>query len=464
MSAPGPRGAPRRPGVVVYLYPCRIQQGWGDIAEMAQAAWALHRAGFELRYLAPPEAIHKRPDPRIVPFDPTAPGPIRFPPVRRLFAPARRGRAVVLATWWGLSARRSDLEGGPLPGPLEDAITRIVRSHGAPNVLHVSLEEFGSDQTSLSALDEGLRQAGWSAARRQRALASPQGRRQQCAYHRAFALARAAEREGVVHLSATFSPSLPAMREFPFLLPVAPFGLGGTAILRPRVWDRGTSADLARSAVIWYASPKSSVGFAPAFLSALKGRSPKVLLQVRAPPALEEKLLALPQDDVSVEVLEELSPSRWRSALDRAHLRVVSGSQSLVEVVRGGGPFLYFNGLVGKPRGPTRAFRREKLLSLVRALDGLPRAGALSRDLLDFADGRNLRSVLRRALGSEAWREAMRRALAAVVLRLTAMDGDRTLVSIVQEFARSGEAANTFAKRVRERHRARLFRVNPEAR
>jgi hypothetical protein len=437
----------RRP---VYVFPVRIQQGWGDVQEMAGAAWALAdpRLGFELLHLAPDGRASVRPDRRAEPIDPRRAGPIRFPPIQTVREPVGDGsRAVVLATWWGTTARRRDAEGGPLPGTLEPEVERVRLAHGAGSTLVVSLEEFGSDQTSHDALDEGMRQAGWGPRKRAAQLSSALGRREMARYRRAFELARAAEREDVLHLTATFCPDPRALREFPFLIPVGPFRapdalhpLGPSA--------RGPPKGAAR--VVWYASPASSPAFARLLLPALQETGSPVELAVRGGP-WADPWPELGGEQVRTRMLPALSGSSWSARWRGADLRIATGSQSLVQAVELAGPLLYFNGLVQGPGETPRGFRREKLQALLR---GLRRAGAppgVLRDLENFADGRRVGPIVRRAMGSAVWRGSLSRALARLPLGLPEprREGGRFLCETLRSFFGEEEAVPDFVRRVR---------------
>lgn len=455
----GPRArrfAPAR--LPVYLFPCRIQQGWGDIAELAQAAWALHRARFPLYHLLPEsKGLPARVDARAQPIDPSRSTVVRFPPVARLTRPLGRGRAATLTTWWGVTARREDAHGGPLPGTLARQMERLAQAHGPAGLLHVSLEEFAGDQSSVEALEEGLRQAGWSVARRRMEMASEAGRRQLQLYHDAFVLARAGERPDLLHLVSTLAPDRPAAREFPFLLPVGPFG----DVFRPR---RPAPAGVGRGGkapylVVWYASPDSAPEFARRLLPALAAQRKPVRLEVRAPVESWARFPLPPGRRVSLCFREEMSDAQWARWWDSADLRVATGSQTLTASVRAARPFLYFNGVVQGPGERPRGFRREKLLSLLRGLAAVGVPEEVSRDLERFADGRGLRAVLARSLRSEAWR----RSETDGTLRLrqsfppTLASGDAFLVSLLLSYANHPVPTAPFVEAVRESHARALF-------
>ncbi|MFG1530227.1 MAG: hypothetical protein AAFA34_03005, partial [Thermoplasmata archaeon] len=80
----------------------------------------------------------------------------------------------------------------------------------------------------------------------------------------------------------------------------------------------------------------------------------------------------------------------------RAELRIVTGSRSLLEALSDGRPFLYFNGIRGEGRR-VRRHRPEKIARLLTAARTAGVAPELRRDLSDFARGRRVEEVVRRA-------------------------------------------------------------------
>ena len=448
------------PQVPVYLLPCRIQQGWGDLQELSRAAWALHRAGFPLIYLEGRKGrARPRAYARVAPFDPGAAGPVVFPPVLRRSRPFPSGRALVLTSWWGLSARGEDARGDPLPGGIDRAVSRVVRAHGEGQVLHVSLEEFASDQTSREAFEEVLRQAGGGEELRRRALRSAEGKRWVRRYHEAFVRARAGERDDVLHLTGSFDPRRRSLAEFPFLLPVGPFGAAPTerrAPTRPPHRPEHPPRPARRATVIWYASPSSSFEFARRSLVPGLARLPLyVRLEVRAGSEARKnwRELTVPSS-IRFRWLPELSRKAWERHWRAADLRIASGSQSLVDAVHEAGPFLYFNGWVVGQDGRTWAFRREKLLSLLQALREHRGGSALARDLERFADGRDVEGVLRRALTSPAWRSSAGRLLGAVSREVSSPErsGDAVVVDAARLLSSPSLDVRSLVRSLRRAH------------
>jgi hypothetical protein len=105
--------------------------------------------------------------------------------------------------------------------------------------------------------------------------------------------------------------------------------------------------------------------------------------------------VSLPDDRVEV-VRGPLDPLAWRARFAAADLRIVTGSRTLLEAVEVGGPFLYFNGVLGEGSG-RRRHRPEKIATLLRVARTNDVDPGLRRDLADFAGGRRIRSVVRNA-------------------------------------------------------------------
>jgi hypothetical protein len=129
-----------------------------------------------------------------------------------------------------------------------------------------------------------------------------------------------------------------------------------------------------------------------------------------------------------------MPPGRWHTRFRRAELRIVTGSRTLIEAMELGGPFLYFNGVLGQGTR-RRPHRPEK----IRAWLDLARRArvpiALRRDLADFARGRRVAEVTRRAARREdGWVHFP--ALGASGFSALKSDAGRVLVAIARELAK----------------------------
>jgi hypothetical protein len=102
-----------------------------------------------------------------------------------------------------------------------------------------------------------------------------------------------------------------------------------------------------------------------------------------------------------------------------------------------GGPFLYFNGVLGQGAS-RRRHRPEKIrawLDLARRA-GVPRS--LRTDLADFARGRRVAEVVRRAARQENGWAHFPRSLRPTGFPASRADAGRVLVAVARELARPG--------------------------
>lgn len=375
---------PRRPGpgvggVDVYLLPAVVGGGLGDIEEVLSAGQYLARAGFPITLYRDGD----RPLPRGVN------GPWAWPRHRRVarLGPAHR-RALTIAPAWGVSA--APPTPGPLggPGPWSVEAAEIERAYGAERTLHVSLEEFARTLTLAEESRERWREGGVKArelSERRRVEAG--GDR----FAREFRRFRAFDRPNVLHLFAGLSPSPAFARTFPEAVQTGP--------LWPFRQRRARAGPGRVRTWFWYASPASSEAIAPDVVEGLAGADPPIRLFVRTPRPWRT---AAPSLAGTLRV-EPIPPARWRAAFDRAEVRIVTGSRSLLDALGERRPFLYFNGVLGS--GPARRRHRpEKIQALLRLARTSGWPSDLLRDLADFSQGRRVRSVVERAARRQgAW-------------------------------------------------------------
>ncbi len=403
-SAPPAREPDRIP---IYILPARIQAGWGDIVEMSRACEWLAGPQTHLLHLRRKTCGRDqnfREDPRTVPIDP---GTVDLPGFRDILEvdhPEGTGRAVVLVPWWGLTCRQKARGGPPRPkGIFFDTLTRIAEQHGRENVLVLSLEEFASNRDSRTARREALRQAGLPPDPRNATDGADWVRR----YHRAFEAARGGRDPRVLHLFGAFAEDRSAGREFPFTVCIGPFGCPPASTIR-RV--TGPHRFIPPYRVVWYASPESSPEFLYRMLGDLRDAPERIDLWIRTGTLWgpERRPEAIPPR-VRVRFLPWQSSQVWDHTLVGAHLVIVGGSQSLVDALAAGKPFLYFNGFSSGSAGDSRAYRREKLQNLLTAWKARGVSVRVRQDLLDFADARSPGKVLLRALRDPRWsREELR--------------------------------------------------------
>lgn len=419
----------RRPGTDVYLLPSVVGGGLGDIEEVLAAGRRLARAGFPVR-------LYRRRD---HPLPRSVEGPWEWPPHRRVhrLVPVG-GAALTVSAAWGVTAGPE--RAGPYgrPGPWAEEVADIERTYGADHVLHVSLEEFARTLGSRAETRERLREGGIPRRRIAGRLRAAERAGEVAVFRDFFTRFRAFERPNVLPLFATFRPDPAFAREFPQAVQTGPLWPG-----HPSVRPRGRSRPAER-VWLWYASPASAERIAPQVLDGLRGLRPPVQLHVRSPHEW-------PSVPASAHLTLETGPiaaAEWRRRFVSAELRIVTGSRTLLEAMELGGPFLYFNGLLGA--GPqARRHRPEKiaaLLALGRRL-GVPHS--LLHDLAGFARGRAVAAIVRRTArrrhGWERFRaSSVRREFAPLY-----GDAGTLVVAVARSLARPAVDAPALVRRVR---------------
>ena len=148
------------------------------------------------------------------------------------------------------------------------------------------------------------------------------------------------------------------------------------------------------SAVGWLGA---AMVFAMVVAPGLASVTPQIRLVIRTPRPWRT---GFAERHGRVELLDRPIPAaEWGARFRGAHLRVVTGSRTLLEALEVGGPFLYFNGVLGRGSA-TRRHRPEKIVGWLEA-EGRRLAPDLRRDLADFARARRVREVVRRAARAE---------------------------------------------------------------
>ncbi|MHB1435871.1 MAG: hypothetical protein ACYCPN_03025 [Thermoplasmata archaeon] len=359
---PGRRG---RALPSIYLFPAVVGGGWGDIEEVLAVGRQLVARGHRVRYYR--SAGH--PPPRGLP------GPWRWPPCDRPRRPGPPGTpALTVTPSWGLSAAPEE------GGPWAQEVREIEAVHGAKRTLHVSLEEFARTLTSREAEAERRREGG---VPRRSIRTGPSFGRLARFFHREYARYRGFDRPRVLHLFPTFRPDRAFAREFGSVVMTGPIPADPPDAPRP---SRTSSRE---RRWLWYASPSSAERLAPRVRAGLAEARPRVRLRVVTP-----RPWGSPE---GIDLLPGPLPGpRWREEWDRAELRIVTGSRTLLEAMADGRPFLYFNGIRGEGRR-VRRHRPEKIARLLEAARDQGVAADLRRDLSDFARGRRIEEVVRRA-------------------------------------------------------------------
>jgi hypothetical protein len=423
------RTRPLRGGVDVYLFPAVVGGGLGDIEEVLAAGRRLRRAGYRI-------VLYRRPG---HPLPRSVDGPWDWPALERTNRVLpKSGAALTIAPAWGLSAAPGGVgrlgRGGAWAGEASD----IEHTYGPDRTVHVSLEEFARTLDSEAETRERLREGGVPSRALSARIRAAREAGEVEAFRRAFVRFRAFDRPNVLHVFATFLPDRRFAEEFSNAVQTGPLWAG----LYPR--GRKTRPRSRDREWVWYASPASAERLAPAVLEGLDGSRPPIRLYVRSPRPWPH----VPPSNRWTLVAGPVAPRLWRRRFVSAELRIVTGSRTLLEALEVGGPFLYFNGVLGAGRR-ARRHRPEKiatLLALGRS-EGAP--ASLVRDLADFARGRRVAAVVRRLAGrTEGWQRFCPRP-GRSSFKPPFHDAGELMLAVARALARGGQDAPTIVRRVR---------------
>jgi hypothetical protein len=367
---------PPPPGSVdVYLMPSVVGGGAGDVDEVLCAGRALARAGFAL-------TVYRRAG---VPLPAGVAGPWAWPPHRRtsVLRP-RNARALLVAPAWGVTCAPS--REGPYgrPGPWAREAAEVEKAYGTAQTAHVSLEEFGRTLGSRAENLERFREGGVRSRALGARLAQARASGEVETFVRAYRAFRAFDRPNVLHLYAAFRYEPRFAREFPEAVQSGPLWPGG----RPAL-PSGAPRD---PGWVWYASPASAETIAPQVIAGLARVPGRPRLLIRTPRPWRSIA-----PGPSVSILPRPMPARvWTRTFRSAAVRIATGSRSLLEALEDGGPFLYFNGVLGSGRA-RRRHRPEKIVGLLAVARSDRWPSDLVRDLGDFSRGHRVQEVVRRA-------------------------------------------------------------------
>ncbi|MCI4368033.1 MAG: hypothetical protein L3K09_00500 [Thermoplasmata archaeon] len=432
MPEPTPRGL----GVDVYLFPAVVGGGLGDIEEVLAAGRSLERAGF-------PVTLYRSPG-RTLP--PSVDGPWDWPVgIRRTrrIRPRNR-RALTVSAWWGVCAAPGRDEPLGRAGAWSLEARAVEATYGPDAVIHVSFEEFARTLMSREQTIERYREGGVPIREIARRMRRPASRREVVRFHEAYRRFRGFDRPDVLHLFASFAPSPGFRREFPEAVQTGPLWPGrkrtvrahGTKVVRPRDW-------------VWYASPSSSALLIPQVLTGLSAsrRTTRLFVGPRMPAT------PIPEGGrVRVEPLPVEAAADWQRRFDSADLRIVTGSRTLLEALEHRLPFLYFNGVIGRGQ-KLRRHRPEKIQALLVAWKRQGVDPRWRRDLANFASGRQVSEIVRRAAEDPAWCSRFPRGVEITGYRAPFHDAGELLPQIATRFARAAGAAQLVADIRFEGHR-----------
>jgi hypothetical protein len=423
----------RRPapaGVDVYLFPAVVGGGLGDVEEVLAAGRWLVRAGFR-------SVLYRRPG---RPLPPGVEGPwLSFPGRLAGSLEPRCGAAMTVAPAWGVSAAPET--DGPLgrAGPWAVEAQAIERAYGADRTVHVSLEEFARTLTPRAENLERLREGGIRHRELPARLRGARARGETATFDRSFLRFRAFDRPNVLHVFATFRRSAGFARAFPAAVQSGPLWPGIYGPRGPRATGRSREW-------VWYASPASAEEIGPRVAEGLAGVRPRVRLFVRAPRGWRSRL-----DPTRVRVVSAgIAEGTWRRRFAGAELRIVTGSRTLLEALELGGPFLYFNGVMGSGTG-RRRHRPEKIRALL-ALGRERRWPAdVLRDLGDFARARRIPEIVARAARRQGGWARFPRSLRPSGFRPPYDDAGALLVEVARTLGVPGASATAVVDRIRRR-------------
>ncbi|MCI4365837.1 MAG: hypothetical protein L3K10_07270 [Thermoplasmata archaeon] len=365
-----------RPSVDVYLQPAVVGGGLGDIEETLAAGRWLARAGFPIQlYRTGGRALPTSVD-----------GPWEWPPIRRTrrLVPHHR-TALTVTPAWGVSAAPPQRGAYGRSGAWAEESREIESAYGIDHVVHLSLEEFARTLSTRDENRERLREGGVPSRRISERLRAADRSGEVETFRSAFRRFRAFDRPNVLHLFATFRRDPVFAREFPAAVQTGPLwpgrypsAPGGTRPARGAEW-------------VWYASPASAEQIAPSVVAGVRSIHPGGHLLIVTPRPWKVRL---PSNQVELRS-EPMATTYWATHFARAGVRIVTGSRTLLEAMELGGPFLYFNGVLG--RGSSRRRHRpEKIAALLdlAARTGIP--ADVRRDWSDFARGRRVQEVVER--------------------------------------------------------------------
>ncbi len=419
----------RRTDVDVYLLPTVLGGGIGDVEQVLAAGRRLARAGLRVQLY--------RKDGRALP--PGVAGPWGWPPTDRLdrLEPSDRA-AMTIGSSWGVTSVPVSPGTARRPGPWSEEVAAIERAHGPDRTLHVSLEEFARTLTPRQETIERYREGGIRSRELPQRLAAARDAGELGAFEAAYRDARALDRPNVIALYTTFRRSATFARAFPEAVqagPIWPASYGGRRSLRRH-----------SGSWVWYASPASAERIFPSVVEGLSRAADRPRLLVRAGRPWSAR--ALPPG-ITVRT-RPLGRAGWQRRFSDADVRIVTGSRSLLEALEVGGPFLYFNGVLGRGAG-RRRHRPEKIALLLAEARRQGWGVSLRRDLADFARGRRVAEIVRRAAERRRPWGAPFPPLVPKGFRPPFDDAGRVLVDLIRALAAPGARAAAVASELRRR-------------
>jgi len=145
-------------------------------------------------------------------------------------------------------------------------------------------------------------------------------------------------------------------------------------------------------------------------------------------------------------------PTEWNARFRRADLRIVTGSRTLLEALEVGGPFLYYNGIVGRGRS-RRRHRPEKIAALLEAWRSEGVGESVVRDLENFAAGRSVARVVQRAASDPSFARGFPDAWKPRGWRPPFGDAGQFLLHVAEAWATAAGGAPALAETLRSEGR-----------
>jgi hypothetical protein len=341
-----------------------------------------------------------------------------------------------VAPAWGVTAAPG--RPGPLgrSGPWAEEAAAVERAYGPERTVHVSLEEFARTLGARDETRERFREGGVRRRALAARLAQAEVRGETSAFREAYRRFRALDRPNVLSVFASFRYDRRFALELPEAVQTGPLWPGGR---------RGAPPARGDGPWVWYASPASSAAIAPALLAGLGAAWRSTGLIVRSP-----RPWALPPA-AGIRVRSEPIPAAdWRRVFRRASVRIVTGSRSLLEALEVGGPFLYFNGVLGTGAA-RRRHRPEKIAGFLRVARDAGWPNDLLRDLADFARGRRVAPIVARAADRAGGWGRFPTPPEPVGFAPGFEDAGRFLVAVATELAERTTPADALVERARRR-------------
>ncbi|MCI4344133.1 MAG: hypothetical protein L3J87_00705 [Thermoplasmata archaeon] len=181
--------------------------------------------------------------------------------------------------------------------------------------------------------------------------------------------------------------------------------------------------------LVWYASPRSSERLAGQIARGLAGTRRPIHIDLRSGHAWWPP----PVQGVTWRLSRALPDAVWLQRFAGADLRIVTGSRTLLEALELGGPFLYFNGVLG-PGSSVRRHRPEKLDALLACWGAQGASARWRKELAAFGRLQRVAPIVRRFVQDPRWAKGFPRWRGPVGFEPPFDNGGTFLRSVVERF------------------------------